>query len=392
MSAFLRRASIRQLLLVVCAAIGLVGGGTAIAVAASSSTQTPPARALAPALHAALIGGQNVLGVTATITFTDNLIASSSIQGTDPLLSGATGRLWASSDGHVRVELQGANGDVEILSDGRTVTVYDPSSNSVYEATLPQASGSTQVSDAVPGLAAIENALTPLGAQAMISSPVPSNVAGREAYTVQVAPKHDGGLLGAAQLAWDAANGTPLRVAVYAAGDSSPVLELKATSISFGPVDSSVFAIAPPAGAKVIDLSSRVPGTGSSTHSQVTGAASVQQHVSFQLAAPASLVGLPQQQVRLVSSGASSGALVTYGKGLGGLAVLELPSGSTAGGDSSGSSFSGSLPSVSIRGATGHELATALGTALTFDRGGVAYTVIGSVPPAAAEAAARALP
>ena len=37
------------------------------------------------------------------------------------------------------------------------------------------------------------------------------------------------------------------------------------------------------------------------------------------------------------------------------------------------------------------ELATALGTVLRFDRGGVRYTVIGSVPPAAAEAAARAL-
>jgi hypothetical protein len=46
---------------------------------------------------------------------------------------------------------------------------------------------------------------------------------------------------------------------------------------------------------------------------------------------------------------------------------------------------------VSIAGATGQELATALGTMVRFTRGGVAYTVIGSVPPAAAEAAARGL-
>jgi outer membrane lipoprotein-sorting protein len=391
MSAFLRRASIRQLLLAVCATIGLVGGGTAIAVAASSSAQKPPARTLASAVHTALVGAQQVHGVTATITFTDNLIASSSIQGADPLLAGATGRLWASSDGHVRLELQAANGDVEILSDGKTVTVSDPGSNSVYEVTLPQATSSKHAVDTVPGLATIENALTHLGAAAIISSPVPSNVAGRPAYTVQVSPKHDGGLLGAVQLAWDAANGTPLRLAVYAAGESSPALELKATDISFGPVDSSVFAISPPAGAKVVNLTSRASGTAGSTQSQVNGAVLVQQHISFHLAAPASLVGLPQQQVRLVSSGASSGALVTYGKGLGGLAVLELPSDSTARPATNGSGLNGSLPSVSIGGATGHELATALGTVVTFDRGGVAYTVIGSVPPAAAEAAARAL-
>ena len=50
-----------------------------------------------------------------------------------------------------------------------------------------------------------------------------------------------------------------------------------------------------------------------------------------------------------------------------------------------------SLPKVSINGAKGEELDTALGTVLRFSRGGVDYIVAGSVPPAAAEAAARAL-
>ena len=49
------------------------------------------------------------------------------------------------------------------------------------------------------------------------------------------------------------------------------------------------------------------------------------------------------------------------------------------------------LPKVSINGATGEELDTALGTVVRFSRGGVDYTVLGSVPPAAAEAAARGL-
>jgi len=51
----------------------------------------------------------------------------------------------------------------------------------------------------------------------------------------------------------------------------------------------------------------------------------------------------------------------------------------------------GRLPTLSINGATGTELATALGTVVQFDRGGVSYVVIGSVPPQAAEAAARGL-
>jgi hypothetical protein len=46
---------------------------------------------------------------------------------------------------------------------------------------------------------------------------------------------------------------------------------------------------------------------------------------------------------------------------------------------------------VTIKGATGHELDTALGSVVQFTRGGVDYTVLGSVPAAAADAAARAL-
>ena len=43
----------------------------------------------------------------------------------------------------------------------------------------------------------------------------------------------------------------------------------------------------------------------------------------FTLAAPDTLVGLPRTDVRLVSDGEQPAALVTYGKGLGGIAVIE---------------------------------------------------------------------
>ena len=49
------------------------------------------------------------------------------------------------------------------------------------------------------------------------------------------------------------------------------------------------------------------------------------------------------------------------------------------------------LPQVNIDGATGNELATALGTVVFFTRDGITYLVAGSVPPVAAENAARGL-
>ncbi len=86
---------------------------------------------------------------------------------------------------------------------------------------------------------------------------------------------------------------------------------------------------------------------------------------------------------------------MTYGQNLGGIAVIEQSASSagklSAGGSSGGDHAGLSLPTVSIDGSTGQELDTALGTVLRFTRGDVTYTVLGSVPPAAAEAAARAL-
>jgi outer membrane lipoprotein-sorting protein len=389
---FVRNAPTRKLVLTAFAVVGLLAAATAIAVASTGNGAKPPAKPLSAAVHDAL-SAPPPQGVTARISFTNGLIESSSIQGGGtPLLSGASGRLWASDDGRIRLELQSEQGDVEVLSDGKTLTVYDATSNTLYKLALPQSVADSKPSSGIPTIATIEKTLSQLGSDVSISGAIPSNVAGREAYTVQVSPKHDGGLLGSVQLAWDANNGIPLRVAVYAAGSSSPVLELKATEVSFGPVDTSVFSVSPPASAQVVDLTAPLAHShqGDRSQTQVSGAGAVQKELSFPLADPATLDGLPQREVRLASVNSSKASLVLYGKGLGGIAVLEQPV-KQSGGKSTANGLLGSLPTVSIDGATGHELATALGTVLTFDRAGVSYTVIGSIPPAAAEAAARGL-
>jgi len=110
--------------------------------------------------------------------------------------------------------------------------------------------------------------------------------------------------------------------------------------------------------------------------------------LGFPLAAPASIAGLPRQTVRLVDGGGHTGAVVVYGRGLGAIAVLEQAAGGTS---RSAPGPLAALPRVSIGGASGQELATALGTLLRFERGGVSYTLVGSVPAVAAEAAARSL-
>ena len=409
---FLRTTSTRRLLALVAGVVVAIGGGTAIAVAAAGGGPTPPPKSLASALHQAATAPA-IQGISGRVSFANHLIASSNIQGSDPILTGASGRFWISSEGRLRIELQSDNGDAQVVVNNGAFWVYDPSSNTAYEGNLPADTSSTkadkkQAHDGIPSIATIQSWLSRLAQHANLSGAIPGDVAGQPAYTVRVSPQHSGGLLGNIQLAWDAVRGVPLRFAVYARGDNSPVLELKVTDISYGPVPPSDFATEPPAGTKIVKVNTLAGASGQASaadraaekrgkgkvHQDVTGVAAVARHLPFSLVAPRSLVGLPRQSVSLLDWGGHPAALVTYGQGLGGIAVIEQSPGSGA--NSAGQSQSGdhrglSLPTVSINGATGQELDTALGTVVRFTRGGVAYTVIGSVPAAAADAAARAL-
>ncbi len=396
---FLRRISTGRLL-VLCAGVVAVGIGTgALALATTGGGPRPPTKPLPAAIHDAL-AAPPVDGISARIQFTNQLIDSSSVQGSDPLLTGASGRLWASRDGKLRLELQsdGGAGDTQVVIDGKRFLLYSADTNTAYRGTLPQSGARTRSfkQDGTPSIDQIRRELTRLALHLSLSGATPTDIAGRPAYGVRIAPKHDGGLLGNAQLAWDAVHGTPLRAAVYAKGDSSPVLELRVTDISFGAVPDSVFAISPPPGTKVTDISppSGHPA-GEQRHAPVTGLSRVGKRVNFQVTAPRSLVGLPRGEVHLIEAGKENGALVTYGDGLGGIAVVELPtSGESQSRGQSGASGSLSelnLPKISINGVSGEELDTALGTVIHFKRRGVEYAVAGSVPPTAAEDAARGL-
>jgi outer membrane lipoprotein-sorting protein len=407
---FLRTASTRRLLSVILGTVAVIAAGATIAIAAAGSGPVPAPKPLAQAIHDAL-AAPKVQGITAEVTFTNRLISSSQIQGTDPLLTGGSGRVWLSSDHQVRLELQGNNGDGNLVVTKTSWWAYDPASNTVYRGSLPAKSGAPEHStkaDKLPTVAQIQTELQKLMRHLGISAAAPSDVAGQPTYTVTVSPKSSGGLIGAAQLAWDALKGVPLRFAVYARGDSSPVLELAATGISYGPVASDVFSITPPAGAKVVKVatpasSSVAAKTHETSHGKhghrtaVTGLSAVAGHLKFKPSAPAALAGMRRQSVRLLEIGGKSGALVTYGQGLGGIAVIEQQATASSSRQLQLSQGSGdhahglSLPTVSINGATAQELDTALGTVVRFTRSGVTYTLLGSVKPSVADAAARNL-
>jgi outer membrane lipoprotein-sorting protein len=366
-----RRLSLHRLLLV--CAIAIVAGVSATALASAvGSSAKPPAKPLAAAVHDAL-GASPVEGVSANITLTNRLLEGASLASgngqtgglaSSPLVKGGSGRLWVAKDGRVRLELQAEKGDTEILFDGKTVTMYDAANNTLYRYDIPAGtqkdaatkSDTSTHAHQTPTLSKIEEAITHLKEHVNVSEATPANVAGQPAYTVRVSPKESGSLLGGAELSFDSAHGIPLRAAIYSStSPSSPVIELAATEISYGPVEASVFSFTPPSGAKVEDL------TGSAPHAP---------------AAPAE------------KAGKSKPTLTGHGHGVSTIGVLE--SKTSSGAKSTNSALEG-LPKVKINGATASELRTELGTILTFERSGVRYVLGGSVTPAAIEALARGL-
>ena len=388
----LRTLPTRRLIVFMVAVVALAGAAAAIAVAAGGPGPKPPPKPLDQAIHDGLAAPAPD-GVTARVKFTNKLIPSGALLGNagSALMSGASGRLWVTDDGRGRIELQSDAGDVQIVWNPSTVSVYDASSNTVYRASVPVhssgASGSNDKSEP-PALSEIDNFLNELGAHATVSAAQPTDVARHPAYSVSLSPKHDGGLLASAELAWDAARGVPLRIAIFAQGSNSPVLELTATQISYARVPASDVAVSPPAGAKVVDLGSPAHDTSSRGHTAVvTGLSHVRTAAGFPVIAPDTLVGLPRKDVRLVGGPDSKTVLAVYGQGLGAILVVERKADPTA----QNSGVLSGLPTISLDGASAHELATQLGTVLEWRNGGTAYVFAGSLPAAAAEAAARQL-
>ena len=283
-----------SLALCVAAAAGAV-------VASGGGGETPPPKPLAQALHDSL-AGPPVDGVTARVTFTNKLFPSGALLGSagPVLMSGGSGRLWLTNDGHGRIELQSNLGDAQIVWSPTAATVYDASSNTVYKATLPQAgSGDAGAKDTPPTLAEITDLLTKVGVHVALSEATPSNVGGMPAYTVALSPKHDGGLLGAVEVSWDASHAVPLRAAIFAQGSSSPVLELTTSDISYGAVDASSVDVAPPANAKVVDLGQLSQGKG--------GDATGRRNAGDRSGSGAGRRRLPGQRARLARRAPASG-------------------------------------------------------------------------------------
>src|SRR3954469_25101690 len=133
----LRTASPRTLAILAATIVAVALGAVGIAQAVGGATAPPP-KPLDQAIYDAS-RAPAVDGITARIEFKNNLLPSGSLpEGTaSPVLTGASGRLWLTNDGRLRLELQSDGGDAQIASDGTKFSIYDATSNTAYTGTVP---------------------------------------------------------------------------------------------------------------------------------------------------------------------------------------------------------------------------------------------------------------
>src|SRR5689334_17493934 len=239
-----------------------------------------------------------------------------------------------------------------------------------------------------PSIGAISHALARAAQFAVISGAIPSNVADQKAYTVHVSPRHNGGLFGEFDLAWDAAHGVPLRFAIFPRGSSTAAISVSVTHIRYGSVPASALSATPPAGTRIVRVHMPDRHDRAAAHkphvTTAVGQAAASKAVGFTVAAPETLAGLPQHRVRAIVVGSHRAALVTYGRGLGTVFVLEQRK-------TDAKTPLSALPSVTVNGIRAHELDTTLGSVIQWSRGGVTYTIAGSQSAERIMSAAKSL-
>ena len=254
------------------AAVGIVIGATAAASAAVPLL--PPLTAAQLLADVARAAQQPPGPYTATVQQTANLGLPELPAGAQPgaassLASGTQAiDIWYADSQHIRIALPVQAGESDARLDGRTLWLWDSSTQSATKVMLPahvsggstgqgNGAGSASGPSAGPPLppvtpqAAVTQLLHAIGPSTLVAVQSPVYVANRPAYQLSLAPRSSQSLIGRVLIAIDASRSIPLRIEVYGRGSAGLVYSLGFTALSFGTPAASNFSFSPPAGATV---------------------------------------------------------------------------------------------------------------------------------------------
>ncbi len=275
----------------------------AIAPSVTGASSPPDLPAISPAQLLAEVASAKAPQLTGTLSWTANLgladlgtiqadlgagAGGASSTGFNPLaLLNGTYQINVWLDGktaeHLSLSPQPGQ-EIDLVRNGGQAWYWDSStmkvSHLVGQGTTGAAPAGSSAVAALTPQQLVDRLLSHVGPTTSVSVPSTVYVGGQRAYELLITPKAASGTTIAhieVDIAADAPlTGTPLQVAVYAAGQASPALELGYTSVQPGPPAASELTFSTPPGAteKTYHLgrpsSTSVSGTGSAPGSAGT--------------------------------------------------------------------------------------------------------------------------
>ena len=276
----------RSIIIIAIAAL-LVAAGVSVGVWQGRAQGEPSLTAVTPAQLLTNVEqhAKDVASVSGAVSWKNDLLSLSMLSSFGgqtagdftALLTAGSGRVWV-ENGKIRFEIQGSGGDTTITGDSNGLWVYDSSKNTATEYTLPAqtatqgAETSTTIAPtgATDPVTAMESVLQKLAPTASLTVSDAVKVAGRDCYVLSLVPKASTTIFGSVQVSIDAETYLPLKISVFAKGDTKPVLTAGFTSVSYAQIADSIFAFTPPATATIEHKTLSLP-SGFAAGEQATG-------------------------------------------------------------------------------------------------------------------------
>ena len=350
---------------------------------------------------------ENAPDFRATVTVEQTLVPEGLISASEGDGPGASGprsaRLWYGGPDKLRAELQGENGDRIFVQNGPEAYIYDGAANTVRTGEKPESATPSPEDAASPE--EINELLAEISPTSILRTGAPVQVAGRWAYPLTLEPRGKGlTLVERAEAFVDAETYLPLSFELYAEDAPEPVARYEARDFEVGNVPERRFEFETPPGAEVLPAEpgnregrSEDRGETSATPRKADSIDEARELAGFGVRGLAEPVGGRELQEIWV---AGDGAVLTYGEGWGTVVLAEKPDqggdvrSETSDGDGGATGEGGGfeVPTVDLGGGVeAREIATPVGSTLSWNAGGVSYSLSGSVPAAELREAARGL-
>lgn len=165
-------------------------------------------------------------------------------------------KVWRSPDG-VRVAHLLDLGEQDVIANAHHAWFWDSSSMSAVHLAIPASATGASPASPVPGpsdadfLSIAQKTIAAVAPYADVSVEGTAVVAGEPSYELVLTPTSTLTLIGRIAVSVDAKTRLPLQLQVFPRGSDSPAIEGGFTSVSYDPIDPSMFAFTAPPGATV---------------------------------------------------------------------------------------------------------------------------------------------